>query len=60
MGAMATLAGMLGHGLFDTVLYRPEINTLWWLMIALIASQYVQPPLNSIPTPQAALQEEGS
>lgn len=60
MGAMATLAGMLGHGLFDTVLYRPEINTLWWLMIALIASHYVQPPLNSIPTPQSALQEEGS
>ncbi|MCL6435820.1 MAG: IctB family putative bicarbonate transporter [Leptolyngbyaceae cyanobacterium HOT.MB2.61] len=40
IAALASLVGMLGHGLFDTVLYRPEINTLWWLMIALIASYY--------------------
>jgi putative inorganic carbon (hco3(-)) transporter len=40
MGAIATLLGMLSHGTFDTVLYRPEVNTLWWLMIAIIASYY--------------------
>ena len=40
MAAIAALLGMLGHGAVDTVLYRPEVNTLWWLMIALIASYY--------------------
>jgi putative inorganic carbon (hco3(-)) transporter len=40
IGAIAALFGMLSHGTFDTVLYRPEVNTLWWLVIALIASYY--------------------
>jgi putative inorganic carbon (HCO3(-)) transporter len=40
IAAIATLLGMLAHGAFDTVLYRPEVNTLWWFMIALIASYY--------------------
>ena len=38
MGAIATLSGMLAHNVADTVWYRPEVNTLWWLMVALIAS----------------------
>lgn len=42
IGAIATLLGMLGHGMVDTVWYRPSVNTLWWLMVALIAS-YWQP-----------------
>lgn len=41
MGAIAAMAGMLAHNLFDTVWYRPEVNTLWWLMMAIIASFYV-------------------
>jgi putative inorganic carbon (HCO3(-)) transporter len=40
MGAIATLLGMLAHGTVDTVWYRPEVSTLWWLMVALIASYY--------------------
>lgn len=40
MAAIASLGGILGHGLVDTVWYRPEVNTLWWLMVALIASFY--------------------
>jgi len=40
MGAIATLPGELGQGLFDTVWYRPEIQTLWWLCVGLIASFY--------------------
>ena len=40
MGAIATLLGLLGHGFVDTVWYRPKVNSLWWLMIALIASYY--------------------
>jgi putative inorganic carbon (hco3(-)) transporter len=40
MAAIATMLGMLGHGLFDTVWYRPQVSTLWWLMLAIVASYY--------------------
>lgn len=40
IAAIATIAGMLAHGFVDTVWYRPQISTLWWLMLALIASRY--------------------
>jgi putative inorganic carbon (HCO3(-)) transporter len=40
MAAMAAMVGILGQGIADTVMYRPQISTLWWLMIALIASYY--------------------
>jgi putative inorganic carbon (hco3(-)) transporter len=42
MAAVASLCGLLAHGLVDTVWYRPEVNTLWWLSIAIIASYYPQ------------------
>jgi putative inorganic carbon (HCO3(-)) transporter len=42
IGAIAALVGMLTHGFVDTVWYRPEINTLWWLMVGAIASQYLE------------------
>ncbi len=52
IGAIATVVGMVGHGLVDTVWFRPEVNTLWWLMVATIASYYRPPvPPNSPPTP---------
>ncbi|NEQ78038.1 MAG: putative bicarbonate transporter, IctB family [Okeania sp. SIO2C9] len=40
IGAMVAMVGLMGHGLVDTVWYRPQINTLWWLMVAIIASYY--------------------
>lgn len=40
MAAIAAMAGIMAHGVVDTVWYRPEINTLWWFMVALLASQY--------------------
>lgn len=40
IAAVAAMAGMLAHGFVDTVWYRPQIHTLWWLMMALVASQY--------------------
>ncbi|MGK7915053.1 MAG: IctB family putative bicarbonate transporter [Prochloraceae cyanobacterium] len=40
IAAIAAMVGMLAHGLVDTVWYRPPINLLWWLMLAIIASQY--------------------
>jgi len=47
MGAIAAVSGMIAHNLFDTVWYRPEVNTLWWLMIAIIASFYMAPNTDS-------------
>ncbi|MDE5078450.1 MAG: IctB family putative bicarbonate transporter [Trichodesmium sp. St2_bin6] len=38
IGAIAAIVGLMGHGLVDTVWYRPQINTLWWFMMAIIAS----------------------
>jgi putative inorganic carbon (HCO3(-)) transporter len=43
VGALASMAGILAHGLVDTVWYRPEVNTLWWLMVAIVASYYTPP-----------------
>jgi putative inorganic carbon (HCO3(-)) transporter len=40
IAAIAGIVGILSHGFVDTVWYRPQINTLWWFLIALIASQY--------------------
>ncbi|NJL53890.1 putative bicarbonate transporter, IctB family [bacterium] len=40
LAAIAACAGLLMHGMVDTVWYRPQVNTLWWLMVALIASFY--------------------
>ncbi|MDJ0618594.1 MAG: IctB family putative bicarbonate transporter [Calothrix sp. MO_192.B10] len=40
MGAIAAMVGMLAHGLVDTVWYRPSVNTLWWLMVGLVASYW--------------------
>jgi len=40
IGAIATLLGMLAHGAVDTVWFRPEVNSLWWLTVALIASYW--------------------
>ncbi|MGL5081526.1 MAG: IctB family putative bicarbonate transporter [Microcoleaceae cyanobacterium] len=43
IAATAALVGILTHGLVDTVWYRPQVNTLWWLMIAFVASFYQNP-----------------
>ncbi|MEM1310142.1 MAG: putative bicarbonate transporter, IctB family, partial [Cyanobacteria bacterium P01_H01_bin.153] len=45
IAAIATMVGMLVHGLVDTVWFRPQVSTLWWLMLAIVASYYSsQPP----------------
>ena len=40
IAALATMVGMLVHGLVDTIWYRPQVSILWWLMLALVASYY--------------------
>lgn len=51
IGAIVAIIGMLAHGTVDTVWYRPSVNTVWWLMVALIASYYT--PISSDQTPQS-------
>ena len=48
IGAIATLTGMMVHGLVDTVWYRPQVQLLWWLAIALIGSFYIAPETSII------------
>jgi putative inorganic carbon (hco3(-)) transporter len=43
VAAIATITGMMVHGLVDTVWYRPQVQLLWWLAIAIISSFYVAP-----------------
>ena len=43
MGAITGMLALLVHSQVDTVLYRPQVNVLWWMMIALIASYYHSP-----------------
>lgn len=40
LGAIAATAALAFHGFVDTVWYRPQINTIWWLVLAIIASFY--------------------
>ncbi len=39
IAAIAGMMGLLTHGLVDTVWYRPQVNNLWWLLVAIIVSQ---------------------
>ncbi len=54
MGAIAGGAALLTQGFFDTVWYRPVINTLWWLMVAIVAgfATSEQQPLTLNPSPR--------
>ncbi|EDX83978.1 O-Antigen Polymerase family [Synechococcus sp. PCC 7335] len=42
IGAIASMVGLLVQGAFDTVWYRPQISTLWWLLLGIVASFYVE------------------
>ncbi|MEM8640972.1 MAG: IctB family putative bicarbonate transporter [Cyanobacteria bacterium P01_G01_bin.54] len=44
MAAIAAGTGLLAQGLFDTVWYRPAVNTLWWWMVAIVASFSLDAP----------------
>ncbi len=36
IGGTAALVGMIVHGLADIVWYRPQVQVLWWLAVALV------------------------
>jgi putative inorganic carbon (HCO3(-)) transporter len=48
---LAACTGMMAHGLVDTIWYRPQVQMLWWLAVALVtaklASSRTQPSSNS-------------
>lgn len=58
IGAIASMTGILAHGFVDTVWYRPEVNTLWWLMVAIVASYYT-PPNADTTTDQVVAESQG-
>lgn len=41
IAALSSMGGLLAHGTVDTVWYRPQVFTLWWLMVAIITSYFV-------------------
>jgi putative inorganic carbon (HCO3(-)) transporter len=47
IAAIATIVGMMTHGLVDTVWYRPQVQLLWWLAIAIVSSFYIAPTKNA-------------
>jgi len=47
IAAIATIVGMIAHGLVDTVWYRPQVQLLWWLAIAIVSSFYIAPIKNA-------------
>ena len=40
IAAVAATVSLAFHGFVDTVWYRPQINTIWWLVLAIVASFY--------------------
>ncbi|WP_019498605.1 IctB family putative bicarbonate transporter [Pseudanabaena sp. PCC 6802] len=41
--SLSIIVGLMAQGLFDTIWYRPQVQIIWWLAIALIASFCIQP-----------------
>ncbi|MBE9028590.1 putative bicarbonate transporter, IctB family [filamentous cyanobacterium LEGE 11480] len=44
IAAVATIVGLMFQGLFDTVWYRPQVNSLWWFAVAIIAGIVASQP----------------
>jgi putative inorganic carbon (hco3(-)) transporter len=40
IAAIAAMVALIGQGTTDTEWYRPQIQTLWWLIVGIIASFY--------------------
>ncbi|HEY9868028.1 MAG TPA: O-antigen ligase family protein [Candidatus Obscuribacterales bacterium] len=50
-GMAAAIAGMMAHGLVDTVFYRPQVQFLFWIMVAGLVALH---QLEAHPPPQPA------
>ncbi len=42
-GAAAAMVGMMTHGLVDTVFYRPQVQFIFWLLMAILITSQSQP-----------------
>jgi putative inorganic carbon (hco3(-)) transporter len=47
MGAIVTMVAMMAHGFVDTVWYRPQVNSLWWMAVAIVAGYAATVPTNN-------------
>jgi putative inorganic carbon (HCO3(-)) transporter len=52
---LAGVLGMMVHGLVDTVWYRPQVQMLWWIAVALITSSL--DPEEAAPSPSVSMGE---
>jgi len=56
---LAACTGMMAHGLVDTIWYRPQVQILWWLAVALITANLgslgLQPSVNAQTAEAASL-----
>jgi putative inorganic carbon (hco3(-)) transporter len=41
IAVLAGMGGLLVQGAFDTVWYRPQVFTLWWLLTAIVTSYFI-------------------
>ncbi len=51
IAALAGMGGLLVQGTFDTVWYRPQVFTLWWLLAAIVTSYFVPTLADRAPEP---------
>jgi putative inorganic carbon (HCO3(-)) transporter len=47
MAAIVSISATIAQGATDTVWYRPEVQTLWWLTVGIVASFYHQSGLQT-------------
>jgi putative inorganic carbon (HCO3(-)) transporter len=40
----AALIAMMAHGVFDTVFYRPQVQFIFWLLVAIMATAQIKTP----------------
>lgn len=60
--AAAAIIGMMVHGLFDTVFYRPQVQFIFWLLLAFCVAGLKEPEVQSmeLPASQAGASEESA
>jgi putative inorganic carbon (hco3(-)) transporter len=57
--SLSIIVGLMTQGLVDTIWYRPQVQIIWWLAIALISSFCIQ-PIPHTPEESQAFPEDGS
>jgi putative inorganic carbon (hco3(-)) transporter len=56
IASLSGMGGLLAHGTVDTVWYRPQVFTLWWLMAAIVTSYFIPTLSAESETPESAFQ----